>query len=350
MANTILTGLRANSDLHLGNYLGGIQPIVELQKKLSSEDKFFFFVPDLHSFTTPTDHSKLFDTTLLNIKIYLAAGFDPEPENVFLYRQSSVSAHSELTWILSCFTYMGEMSKMIQFKEKSQKAVDSNESISVGLFTYPILMAADILLYGADYVPVGDDQRQHIEIARDIAIRINNKFASEFPDGVFARVPKSWKDQLVFTGLDQGVRIRSLSNPEVKMSKSVTDPKGTILLTDNPQDAAKKVMSATTDSFGEIKFDWAERPGISNLLTILAMLSGQELEEVKKTWEGGTMYGNLKKEVANVVENFLTEFQTNMNSISDQKVLEVLEKGEVAVNVVANKTLLRVQRAVGIRR
>jgi tryptophanyl-tRNA synthetase len=350
MANTILTGLRANSDLHLGNYLGGILPIVELQKKLGAEDKFFFFVPDLHSFTTLIDHSKLFETTLRNIKIYLAAGFDPEPKNVFLYRQSSVSAHSELTWILSCFTYMGEMSKMIQFKEKSQKAADSNESISVGLFTYPILMAADILLYGADYVPVGEDQRQHIEIARDIAIRINNKFVGEYPDGIFARVPKSWKDQLEFTGLDQGVRIRSLSNPEAKMSKSISDPKGTILLTDTPQDAAKKVMSATTDSFGEIKFDWVERPGISNLLTILAMLSGRNIEEVKKDWEGQTMYGNLKKEVASVVEGFLTEFQTNMNSIDDQKVIEVLERGETEANVVANETLLRVQKAVGVRR
>ena len=350
MSNTILTGLRANSDLHLGNYLGGILPLVELQKKLGKEDRFFFFVPDLHSFTTPVDHSKLYETTLQNIKIYLAAGFDPEPENVFLYRQSAISAHSELAWILSCFSYMGEMSKMIQFKEKSQKANDTNESIGVGLFTYPILMAADILLYGADYIPVGEDQRQHIEITRDIAIRINNKFSEQFPKGVFETAPKPWKDQLKFTSRAEGIRIRSLVNPLAKMSKSVADPKGTILLTDTPQDAAKKVMSATTDSFGEIRFDWNERPGISNLLTILSLLTNQNIEEVKKTWEGQTQYGNLKKEVAEVVEKFLTKFQASMKNIEDSKILEILEKGENKARVVANETLLRVQKAVGVRK
>lgn len=349
MPNTILTGLRANSDLHLGNYLGGILPIIELQKKLSKDDKFFFFVPDLHSFTTPIDYTKLLATTIQNIKIFLAAGFDSEPENVFLYRQSAITAHSELAWIISCFTYMGEMSKMIQFKEKSQKATDSNESISVGLFTYPILMAADILLYGADYIPLGDDQRQHLEITRDIGIRINNKFKEKFPNGVFENIPKPWKEQLEFTGLSEGVRIRSLSNPESKMSKSVADPKGTVLLNDIPADAAKKVMSATTDSFGEIRFDWIERPGISNLLTILALLSNQSIEQVKKTWEGQTRYGDLKKEVANVVENFLVRFQKNMKNIDNQKVLDILEKGESNARIIANQTLARVQNAVGVK-
>jgi tryptophanyl-tRNA synthetase len=349
MPNTILTGLRANSDLHLGNYLGGILPLIELQKKLTKDDKFFFFVPDLHSFTTPIDHSKLLAATIQNIKIYLAAGFDPEPENVFLYRQSAISAHSELAWILSCFTYMGEMSKMIQFKEKSQKVTDSNESISVGLFTYPILMAADILLYGADYIPLGDDQRQHLEITRDIGIRINNKFKEQFPGGVFENIPKPWKEQLEFTGLSEGVRIRSLSNPESKMSKSVVDPKGTILLNDIPAEAAKKVMSATTDSFGEIRFDRIERPGISNLLTILAFLSNQSIEQVKKTWEGKSQYGELKKEVAGAVESFLINFQTKLALIEDQKVMEVLEKGESNARIIANQSLTRVQKAVGIR-
>ncbi len=349
MSTTILTGLRANSDLHLGNYLGGILPLVELQRKLNTDDKFFFFVPDLHSFTTPIDHSKLNRTTLQNIKTYLASGFDPEPPNVFLYRQSAISAHSELAWILSCFTYMGEMSKMIQFKEKSQKANDSKESISVGLFTYPILMAADILLYGAEYVPLGDDQRQHLEITRDIATRINNKFADEFPNGVFESIPKPWKDQLEFLDRTEGVRIRSLSNPDVKMSKSVVDPKGTILLSDNPADAVKKVMSATTDSFNEIRFDWVERPGISNLLTILSLLSHTNIEQVKKNWEGQTRYGDLKKAVALEVENFLSEFQKNMSNIDDQKVLDVLEKGESKARIIANQNLTKVQKAVGVR-
>ena len=349
MPTTILTGLRANSDLHLGNYLGGILPLVELQRKLNEDDKFFFFVPDLHSFTTPIDHSKLSNTTLQNIKIYLASGFNPEPQNVFLYRQSAISAHSELAWILSCFTSMGEMSKMIQFKEKSQKATESQQSINVGLFTYPILMAADILLYGAEYVPLGDDQRQHLEITRDIAIRVNNKFAIEFPSGVFETLPKPWKDQLEFIGRTEGVRIRSLSNPDVKMSKSVIDPKGTILLNDSPADAAKKVMSATTDSFGEIRFDWVERPGISNLITILSLLTNTNIEEIKKTWEGQTRYGDLKKVVASEVEKFLVGFQKNMNDIDDQQVTDILQKGESKARIIANQNLNRVQKAVGLQ-
>ncbi len=350
MSNTILTGLRANSELTLGNYLGGILPIIELQKKMTLEDKFFFFVPDLHSFVTPIDNTTLFDNTIRNVKTFLACGFDPKPENVFLYRQSAIPAHCELAWILSCYTHMGELSKMIQFKEKSQKSHDSKEPINVGLFTYPILMAADILLYGADYIPVGEDQRQHIEITRDIAIRFNNKFTNQFPDGAMPTIPKPWKEQLEFLGKTEGVRIRSLSNPEVKMSKSIVDSKGTILLNDVPTHAAKKIMSATTDSFGEVRFDWVERPGITNLLTILSLLSNKNIEEVKKTWEGHSRYGDLKKEVATVVENFLTQFQKNMSNISDQTVLDILEKGESNARIIADKTLQRVQRAVGIRK
>ncbi|NJL97031.1 tryptophan--tRNA ligase [Candidatus Gracilibacteria bacterium] len=231
MSKRILTGIRANGDIHLGNYLGAIKPMLDISKNLDSSDQFFMFVPDLHSITTEVDYSKLFQTTIDNIKIYLAAGLETNSKNIFLYRQSMIPAHSEMAWLLSCFSYFGELSRMTQFKDKSE----GKSNVSVGLFAYPIMMAADILLYSADYIPVGDDQRQHIELTRDLAIRINNKFDSK----IFTP-PQPWDKQLDFVDQQEGIRIRSLSNPSKKMSKSVMDPKGTILLKDNPEEAAKK--------------------------------------------------------------------------------------------------------------
>jgi len=231
MPKTILTGLRANGDLTIGNYLGAILPMVQILRDLQPEDKFFLFVPDLHSFVTPIDHAQLYQNVLNNVKFYLASGIDYSKDNVFLYRQSQIPAHSELAWILSCFGYYGELQRMIQFKEKAKQ---QGQNVSVGLFTYPILMAADILLYNADYVPVGEDQKQHLELTRDLAIRFNNKFGDVFV------IPKPWSEQLEFTKRTEGVKICSLTNPTKKMSKSITDPKGTILLTDDPELAAKK--------------------------------------------------------------------------------------------------------------
>ena len=341
MPKTILTGLRSNGQLTLGNYLGAILPMVQLQNKLDAGDRFFLFIPDLHSFTTPIKHEELYANTLRNVKIYLASGAEASREGLFLYRQSRIPAHSELTWILSCFAYYGEIQRMIQFKEKSKQ---QGQNVSVGLFSYPILMAADILLYGADYVPVGEDQKQHLELARDLAIRLNNKFGELFVE------PKPWKEQLEFANRSEGVKIRSLSDPDKKMSKSVEDPKGTITLADEPKAAAKKVMSATTDSLEEINWDWANQPGITNLLQIYALFSNQSQDQAIQTWQGQTTYGGLKKEVANLIEKFLIDLQAKVDAISDAEAENILRTGEEEAEEIAKETLSKAQKAVGLRR
>lgn len=339
MKEVILTGVRSNDEPTLGNYLGAFVPMVRLQREKAGEYQLNMFVPDLHSFTTPTDHEKLYDRTLKNLKYFIAAGLDVDNSDTYIYRQSYVPAHSELTWILDCFTYMGEMSRMTQFKEKS--ADEAN--VSVGLFNYPVLMAADILLYNAKYVPVGDDQKQHLEITRDIAVRMNNKFGELFI------LPEDWKRQLEFASLDNGVRIRSLSTPEKKMSKSINDPRGTILLSDDPAEAAKKVMSATTDSVGEIHYDWDNQPGVTNLLQILALLTDRDQAHVNAEWEGKSSYGELKSAVAEAVQTFLTDFQARYHSVDEAALLAKLESSESQMRETAGTTLLKVQQAVGLR-
>ncbi|MBC7472343.1 MAG: tryptophan--tRNA ligase [candidate division SR1 bacterium] len=342
---TILTGLQANSTFHIGNYVGAILPMINAQKNLGADDMFLMFVPDLHSFTLPINHANFYQQILDNVKIYLAAGINPGLSNTLLYRQSFVPAHSELAWILSCFSYMGEMGRMTQYKDKSEK----HDNISVGLFTYPILMAADILLYGAQYIPLGDDQKQHIEIARDIAIRMNNKFELQAPNGLFT-LPKPWKEQLDFMGVSEGIRIRSLSNPEKKMSKSTIDPKGTILLSDTPQDAAKKIMSAQTDTIGEIHWDWENQPGVTNLLQLYYLFGIETREEAINYWTGKTRYGDLKKEVADKIETFLIDMQAKTRVIQDKEVETILINGELQANLISKKTLNRVQKVLGLRR
>jgi tryptophanyl-tRNA synthetase len=204
-------------------------------------------------------------------------------------------------------------------------------------------MAADILLYGAKWVPVGEDQRQHLELTRDLAMRLNNKFSE------LLVVPESWSKQLDFTGLDKGVRVRSLRNPEKKMSKSIEDPAGTIMLSDNPEEAAKKVMSATTDSEGVINYDWDKQPGIANLMQMLSLLSNSEQEEVNSKWQGKSSYGELKAEVAMAVEDFLKDFQVKLARVDEGKLMSKLEADEAKMNDVAKATLLKVQKAVGLR-
>ncbi len=341
----VLTGIRSNGEPHIGNYLGAILPMVEIQQAHGSTHDMFFFVPDLHSFTTPIDHSTLYEHTLRNLKYFVAAGMDFWADGAHLYRQSYIPAHAELAWILDCFTYMGEASRMTQFKDKS----DDQPNVTVGLFNYPVLMAADILLYNARYVPVGDDQKQHIELARDLALRLNHKFGDVFPDDVFTTVPEDWKKQLAFAKRDNGVRIRSLRNPEKKMSKSVDDPAGTINMTDSPADAAKKVMSATTDSLGVIAYDWDTQPGIANLLQMLALLSERPVSDVAAEWNGKPSYGDLKKAVAEKVETFLRDFQARVAEVDESKLLAKLEDDERKVSVIAEATLLRAQQAVGLR-
>ena len=237
----ILTGIRANNDLTIGNYFGAILPIIDMATNRSDDYQVNLFVPDLHSFTTPVDHSELQSAIWNNLRIFVAAGLPLDQPDIHIYRQSYIPAHSEMTWILDCFTGFGEMSRMTQLKDKS--ATIGVDRVSVGLFNYPVLMASDILLYNAIYVPVGDDQSQHLEFTRDIAERLNNKFNQEL-----FTIPKPVKEQHDFFGKEQGLRIKDLQDPDKKMSKSNDTEKGVIFLNDNPELAANKIMSAATDS------------------------------------------------------------------------------------------------------
>ena len=337
----ILTGLRANNDLHIGNYFGALLPMIDMARSKSDEYQINLFVPDLHSFTTPIDHSQLQSQILHNVRLYAAAGLPLDNESIHVYRQSYISSHSELTWILDCFTGMGEMGRMTQFKDKSSKL--NEDRISVGLFNYPVLMASDILLYDATYVPVGDDQSQHLEFARDIATRMNSQFGEIFT------IPESVKEQHAFFGNDQGLRIRDLQDPAKKMSKSDESGRGIIFMGDEPAAAAKKIMSAATDSEGSIHYDYEKQPGISNLLQILALLSKRPLQDAIVEWEGQSSYGELKKAVAQQVEAFLTDFQSRLANIDENILFAKLESSEAAMNEVAKATLLRAQKAVGLR-
>lgn len=365
----ILTGLRANNDLHLGNYLGALLPMVDMAKSHAGEYQINMFIPDLHSFTTPIDHSKLQEGILQNMKMFVAAGLPLDNPDIHIYRQSYIPAHSELTWILDCFTAFGEMKRMTQFKDKSstysnekyEEALSILESqgvsrnsleaaitaleyasedkrITIGLLNYPILMASDILLYGATYVPVGDDQTQHLEFTRDIAERMNNKFGELFV------VPKPVKEQHDFFGKDQGLRVRDLMDPSKKMSKSDESGKGVIFLTDDPEVARKKIMSSATDSLEDIQHDYKERPGISNLLDIYKLLGGNPDEFI-----GQKQYGPLKSAVADKVAAFLADFQDRLSAVDTDQLLSKLETSESLMNKTAGETLLTVQRAVGLR-
>lgn len=401
----ILTGIRANNDLHIGNYFGAMLPLIDMAKKHAGEYQVNLFVPDLHSFTTPIDHSQLQANIQQATRLFVAAGLPLNNDNVHIYRQSYVPAHSELTLILNCFTGFGEMSRMTQFKDKSglhkiereinqvsrdfmknnqdvlginnmmvgeSKVIDNEIShkllnrkgtmevfvklltlsqqkesytdrVSVGLFDYPVLMAADILLYGATYVPVGDDQSQHLEFTRDIAKRMNKQFGELFV------IPKPVKQQHEFFGNDQGLRIKDLSDPTKKMSKSDDTGKGIIFLGDEPEAAAKKIMSATTDNEGVIRLDREKQPGIANLLQILALLEGDSLEAVAKRYEGKTSYGELKQDVATKVKEFLVDFQTRLANVDEEGLRQKLETSEAAMNQTANQTLAKVQKVVGLR-
>ena len=370
----ILTGVRANNNIHIGNYFGAILPIINMAKRRSDEYDINLFIPDLHSFTTPIDHSKLYDSILNNARVYTAAGLPLDNSSIHLYRQSRISAHSELAWILDCFTGFGEMSRMTQFKDKSGKLLSEGRSIdppvsekngelvwneakwasehsrvSVGLFNYPVLMAADILLYGATYVPVGDDQTQHLEFTRDIAERMNRKFGDLFI------VPKPVIQQHQFFGKDQGLRIKDLVNPAKKMSKSDESGKGIIFLSDDPKSAHKKIMSATTDSIGKVQYDKENQPGISNLLEILTLVrqdAGREvtLEQTANEYFGMDRYGDFKRIVADEVAEFLENFQNRLAAVDERAIEEKLASSEKDMNVVANETLYRVQKAVGLRK
>ncbi len=332
----ILTGIRANNDLHIGNYLGALMPIVDMARQKASEYQINMFVPDLHSFTTPIDHTQMQAGIINNLRVFAAAGLPLDNPDVHIYRQSYVPAHSELTWILDCFTGFGEMARMTQFKDKSAQIGD--DRISVGLFNYPVLMAADILLYGASYVPVGEDQSQHIEITRDIGDRLNNQFGDLFT------VPKPVKEQHEFFGKDQGLRIKDLADPTKKMSKSDETGKGVIFMSDSPDEARKKIMSATTDSVGMVARDLQNQPGVTNLLDLLILFGGNQDDFI-----GQNQYGPLKSTVAGKICEFLTDFQSRLSAVEDDTIHAKLASSEALMNEQANATLLRVQTAVGLR-
>lgn len=334
---TILTGLRVNSELTLGNYLGALLPMVRLANQHNKDYHINIFVPDLHSIISDIDGD--FQSNIIrSLKYYLASGLELN-ENVHIYRQSYVPAHSELCWILNCTATMGETSRMTQYKEKGE----GKSSVNVGIFDYPILMAADILLYDATYVPVGEDQFQHLELARNLAERFNHKHGEIFT------LPAKTKEQAQFMGADDGIRIRDLQNPEKKMSKSTHAENSKIMLSDTPEQAKKKIMSATTDSLANIKFDMINQPGISNLLQIEALANDMPLQDVISTWAGESKYGDLKQKVASSVATLLESFQSKFAEIPDDVIIKELEKGEIYANEVANTKLHEAQKALHLR-
>ena len=337
----ILTGIRANNDLHIGNYFGAMLPMIDMAKRRSDEYDIHMFIPDLHSFTTPIDHSQLQASIMNNARVYVAAGLPLDNPSIHLYRQSYVPAHSELTVLLNNFVGMGEMERMTQYKDKSARL--SNDRVSVGLFDYPVLMASDILLYNAKYIPVGDDQTQHLEITRDIAERMNGRFGELFT------VPEPVAKQHEFFGKEQGLRIKDLADPSKKMSKSDETGKGVIFLSDTPDQARKKIMSATTDDKASVNYDKDNQPGISNLIDILALLRNSTPQDVEAEFKGIDRYGDFKKIVADEMAQFLTDFQSRLASLDDAAILTKLEESERAMNEVANTTLRRVQKAIGLR-
>ena len=337
----ILTGIRANNDLHIGNYFGAMLPIIDMAKTRSNEFDVNLFIPDLHSFTTPIDHSELYTSIMNNARVYAAAGLPLDNDSIHLYRQSFIPAHSELTVLLNNFVGFGEMERMTQFKDKSAKL--TNDRVSVGLFDYPVLIASDILLYNAQYIPVGDDQTQHLEITRDIAIRMNNYFGELFT------VPAAVKQQHAFFGKDQGLRIKNLVDPTKKMSKSDETGRGVIFLSDTPDIARKKIMNATTDDRARVAYDKQTQPGIANLIDILALLRGSTPTDIAAEYEGMERYGDFKKIVADEMAGFLTDFQSRLEQVDTDAIINKLDRSEAAMNTVANETLLRVQKAVGLR-
>ena len=321
----LFSGMQATGNLTLGNYLGALKNWVTL----SDEYECFYSVVDMHSITVRQDPATLRKRARTLLTLYIAAGLDPEKNCI--YYQSHVSAHAELAWILNCFTYMGELNRMTQFKDKSAKHADN---INAGLFTYPVLMAADILLYQADVVPVGNDQKQHLEITRDIAERFNNIYGDVFtiPEGYYGKV---------------GARIMSLQDPTRKMSKS--DPEDTFIsLLDPPDAIRRKVRRAVTDSEADIRFDPAGKPGVSNLLSIIAALTGQSVEEAAAELQGQG-YGKLKDRVSECVIETLAPLQSEHKRLmADKAYLQgVLKENAEIANRMALRTLRKVQRKVG---
>lgn len=324
----IFSGIQPSGNLTLGNYLGALKNWVKLQ----DEYDCYYCVVDLHAITVKQQPKDLRRRTLEILAIYIAAGIDPDKNTLFI--QSHVSAHSEAAWLLNCSTYVGELLRMTQYKSKSQKYGNS-DSVGAGLLNYPILMAADILLYQADLVPVGLDQKQHMELTRTIADRFNNAYSPTFkkPDPY---IPK------------EGSKIMDLQNPEKKMSKSSDNPNSFILLMDPPEVIRKKISRAVTDSLGIVKYN-DDQPGVKNLMTILNALTGEKFEDMEKRYEGKG-YADFKSDVADAIVNELEPIQKKVKELLDDKTYleSIYKKGDEKARYTANKTLRKMQKKIGL--
>ena len=323
----MLSGIKPTGKLTLGNYIGAIRQFVKYQE----EYEMIIFIANLHALTVAQDPKELKKNTKDLIALYLACGLDPEKAILFL--QSDVKEHAQLGWILTCHSYIGELNRMTQFKDKLAKG---EKNITAGLYTYPSLMAADIVIYDADYVPVGIDQKQHVELARNLAERFNNRYGETFvvPEPIVPSV---------------GAKVMDLQDPTKKMAKSDDNPKGCIYLLDEPLVARKKIMSAITDSVGKICYDVDNQPGISNLLTILSSLTGESIDSIVDRYDGKG-YGEFKKEVGQCVYDTLIELQSKYKSILESKVVEkVLEDGRDKASKIAYKKLCKVEKKLGLK-
>jgi tryptophanyl-tRNA synthetase len=327
MVKVIFSGIQPSGLPTIGNYLGAIRQFVQLQE----ENECYFCVVNQHAITVPQDPKELKENTRSLAALYVASGLDPNKATLFI--QSEVPAHTELSWLIQTFTYMGELERMTQFKDKA----DRQSAVSSALFTYPTLMAADILLYNADIVPVGDDQKQHIELTRDVAERFNNRYGETFvvPDIQLPEV---------------GARIMSLQEPTKKMSKSDENQRAYISMLDTPKQIEKKVKSAVTDSDMEIRYDKENKPGVSNLLAIYASCTNQSIEDAEKYFSE-KRYGDLKSEVAEVVISVIEPIQKRYDELINSKELDdILDEGAKKANEVAEATLQRVKERMGLIR
>ena len=322
----MLSGIQPSGDLHLGNYLGAVKNWTELADKFDC----FYFMADLHSITVRQDPKELRRRSVTQLAQYIACGLDPEKNTLFI--QSHVHEHAELGWILNCYTMFGELSRMTQFKDKSAKHTDN---INGGLFTYPSLMAADILLYQTDYIPVGEDQKQHCELTRDIAIRFNNIYGDTF------KVPEPYIPKV-------GARVMGLSNPTSKMSKS--DPTGCVFLMDKPEEIARKFKRAITDSDTEncVRWDPANKPGVTNLMSIYSSVTGERFDEIEKEF-AGRGYGDFKPAVGDAVIETLRPIRENAEQMIAEKAYlqDVYTKGAEKASAIARRTLRKVYKKVG---
>lgn len=321
----ILSGVQPTGDVTIGNYLGAIKRFVELQDNYEP----FFMIANLHAWTVEQDPEVLRNKTLELAALYLAVGLDPAKATIFV--QSDVPEHAELAWLLQCITYFGELGRMVQFKEKST----GKQNVSVGLYTYPVLQAADILLYLPDQVPVGEDQKQHLELSRDLAQRFNSKFGETFV------VPEPLISEF-------GARIMGLDDPSKKMSKSAPSPFNRITMADSPADMRSKIMKAVTDTDNEIRFDPEAKPGISNLLTIHSLFSGESIEQLVERFQGQG-YGTLKKDLVEVVTAELLPIQERRQQYLESGELpDILRQGAERAREVAAGTLQSVKQKMGL--